>query len=42
MKNSLLVANKSIGLVALRSLEDLEEAIETITRINNLLDINSE
>ncbi len=42
MKNSLLVGNKSFGLVALRSLEDLEEAKETITRINNLLDINSE
>jgi hypothetical protein len=35
MKNSLVVGNTSIGLVALRSLENLEEAKETITLINN-------
>jgi hypothetical protein len=35
MKNSLVVGNKSIGLVALRFLENLEEAKETITLINN-------
>jgi len=35
MKSSLVVGNKSIGLVALKFLENLEEAKETITLINN-------
>ena len=35
MKNILVVGNKSIGLVALKFLENLEEAKETITLINN-------